>query len=229
MRICLLFISIWIALIGTAHAGSVWLPGSGFGGIDVAPIQSLDERKFSRTVRQQYDFSCGSAAVSTLLTFQYQDPVSEKSIFQSMWERGDQEKIRVEGFSLLDIKNYLESRGYTADGYDVPLDRLVQASVPAIMLISDHGYNHFVVVKGISEDRILLGDPSKGARIIPLEDFKKMLVTPIIFVITNHDKPIVFNGQADWATKPLAPLETAVTAGRLATESVFLRPVPGAF
>lgn len=212
-------------LAGVVQAGSVFLPA--LGGVNVGNVESLKERAFSRTVRQQYDFSCGSAALATLLTYQYHDPISEQDAFLSMWEQGDQEKIRQEGFSLLDIKRYLDARGYESNGYEVPLDKLVENTVPAIMLISDHGYNHFVVVKGISHDRVLLGDPSAGARLMSLERFEEILVTPIVFVITSHGEQAVFNGRSDWKTRPLASLGTAMSAARLAQETIFKGTPPG--
>lgn len=199
------------------------------GGINVTHIESIRERAFSRTVHQQFDYSCGSAAVATLLTYQYDDRISEQDVFKTMWDRGDQTKIRQDGFSLLDIKRYLDSRGYQSNGYEVPLDKLIENSVPAIMLISDHGYNHFVVVKGLSKDRVLLGDPSAGARVMPRNQFQKILVTPIVFVITNQRQRAIFNGQTDWRTEPLAPLGTAMSAARLAQETVFVSPRPGLF
>ena len=214
-------------LAGTAQAGSVLLPV--MGGINVTNIESIRERGFSRTIHQQYDFSCGSAAVATLLTYQYHAPISEHDVFMSMWDQGDQEKIRRDGFSLLDIKRYLDAQGYESNGYEVPFEKLIENSIPAIMLISDHGYNHFVVVKGVSKDRVLLGDPSAGARVMSRKRFKKMLVTPIIFVITSHRNQAVFNDRADWKTKPLAPIGMALSAARLAQETVFPGLKPGAF
>lgn len=214
-------------LAGTAQAGSVLLPA--MGGVNVSNIESIRERGFSRTVHQEYDFSCGSAAVATLLTYQYNAPISEHAVFMSMWDQGDQEKIRRDGFSLLDIKRYLDAQGYESNGYEVPLEKLIENSIPAIMLISDHGYNHFVVLKGVSKDRVLLGDPSAGARVMPLEHFKKILVTPIVFVITSHRKQAVFNERVDWKTKPLAPIGAALSTARLAQETVFPGLKPGAF
>lgn len=216
-----------ICLSGTARAGGVVVPA--LGGINVPGIESVRERAFSRTVHQQLDFSCGSAAVATLLTYQYSDPISEHDVFQVMWDHGDQAKIRQDGFSLLDIKRYLDTRGYQSNGYEVPVDKLMENSVPAIMLISDHGYNHFVVVKGLSKDRVLLGDPSAGARVMSRERFQKILVTPIIFVITSQRQRAIFNGRTDWRTEPLAPLGTAMSAARLAQETVFVSPGPGIF
>ncbi len=182
---------------------------------------------FSRTVHQQFDFSCGSAAVATLLTYQYGDPVTEQDVFQAMWDHGDQAKIRQDGFSLLDMKRYLDARGYQSNGYEVPIEKLIENSVPAVMLISDHGYNHFVVIKGLSKDRVLLVDPSAGARVMSRERFQEILVTPIVFVITDQRQRATFNGRTDWRTEPLAPLGTAMSAARLAQETVFVSPRPG--
>ncbi|RYF14189.1 MAG: peptidase C39, partial [Oxalobacteraceae bacterium] len=39
-----------------------------------APVTSLIGRRFETVVRQQYDFSCGSAALATLLRYHYDDP-----------------------------------------------------------------------------------------------------------------------------------------------------------
>lgn len=219
---------ICLLITGSVQAGSVWLPGTAIEGVSVPSVQSVKERRFSRTVRQQYDFSCGSAAAATLLSYHYNDPVGEVHVFQSMWDHGNQNKIRKEGFSLLDIKYYLDTRGYKAEGYKVPIDQLAENSMPAIVLISDHGYNHFVVVKGIHDGRVLVGDPSQGARSIPRDQFKDLLISPIVFVITNDSQRAVFNGQADWSTRPRAPLGMAVTKSDLAMASV-LRPGPGDF
>lgn len=227
MKTHLLAVILLICLAGAAQAGSVLVPA--LGGINVTQIESIRERAFSRTVHQQFDFSCGSAAVATLLTYQYGDPVGEQEVFKQMWDHGDQGKIRQDGFSLLDMKRYLDARGYQSNGYEVPLDKLMENTVPAIMLISDHGYNHFVVVKGLSTDRVLLGDPSAGARVMSRERFQEILVTPIVFVITNQRQRAQFNGRTDWRTEPLAPLGTAMSAARLAQETVFVSPRPGVF
>lgn len=204
---------------GATFAGRVWLPGVASGGVNVA-AQSLRARHFMRTVHQRYDYSCGSAAVATLLTYQYGDAVSEQAVFSAMWDHGERAKIRREGFSLLDMKRYLDAHGFAANGYVAPLDKLKKVGIPAIVLVSEHGYNHFVVVKGLRAGRVLVGDPSVGARIVPRERFKKMMRSPILFVVTNHRQQAVFNGRADWSDQPLAPLGTALAPANLALTRV---------
>ncbi|MCK6372161.1 MAG: C39 family peptidase [Gammaproteobacteria bacterium] len=208
-------------LTTTATAGTVWIPGCSEGVSNVA-VRSIQERKFDRVVRQQYDFSCGSAALATLLTYHYEDPTGEAKAFRAMFEKGDQEKITKVGFSLLDMKNYLEAIGYQADGYQAELSTLTDAKVPAIALINYRGYRHFVVVKGVSEQEVVLGDPSLGLRSVPRSEFQKMWENGILFIIRN--KAAVgqrnFNANADWGRILRAPLELAVDRESLANLTV---------
>ncbi|WP_224081050.1 C39 family peptidase [Cupriavidus laharis] len=169
------------------------------------PVTSLREARFKTTVRQQYDFSCGSAAVATLLTYQYGEPMTEELAFANMFVNGDQDKIRREGFSLLDMKRFLESRGYLADGYELPLSKLEETQIPAIVLISENGYHHFVVVKGVKGDRVLIGDPARGTRSISREHFESIWESQLLFVIHNRTERARFNLAADWRVAPMGP------------------------
>jgi predicted double-glycine peptidase len=167
-------------------------------------VRSLKERKFAATARQQYDFSCGSAALATLLSFHYEDPVGEAEVFEAMYARGDREKIRREGFSLLDMKEYLESRGYRADGYRVPVARLAAVGVPAISLVNERGYKHFVVVKGVRSDGVLVGDPFRGTRVLSRREYDE-LSGGLLFVIRNRSEVgrRHFNDAGEWrAARP---------------------------
>ena len=128
-------------LIGSLGAsavpeGRVEIPVQAGGNFSV-PVFSMKEQRFQKTIHQQYDFSCGSAALATLLTHHYNYPVSEQEVFREMFARGDQAKIKKEGFSLLDIKNYLATRGFEADGYVAELDKLSVAGIPAIALVKE--------------------------------------------------------------------------------------------
>jgi predicted double-glycine peptidase len=128
------------------------------------PVTSLIGRKFETVVRQQYDFSCGSASLATLLRYHYNDAQNEQSVFLGMWRDGDRAQIQQLGFSLLDMKRYLAARGIAADGYRVSLAQVAEAKIPGIALINFNGYRHFVVVKGVEKNTLLLGDPSLGLR-----------------------------------------------------------------
>jgi predicted double-glycine peptidase len=191
---------------GNVHAADFPVAGGAY----AVPVRSMQALRFASTLRQQYDFSCGSAALATLLTHHYGYPVSESTVFAAMWAQGDQDKIRREGFSLLDMQRYLAAHGFGADGFRLPLDRLAEAGLPAIVLITEHGYNHFVVIKGIDAGRVLLGDPSSGTRSMPRSRFDAMWPTRLLFVIHTAPAEPRFNLGDDWRAAPHAPLADAV-------------------
>jgi predicted double-glycine peptidase len=200
------------ALLGMGGAGVQAAEMSLAGGPQYrVPVHSLKELKFLATTRQQYDFSCGSAALATLLTHHYGYPINETTAFQAMWEHGDQNKIRREGFSLLDMQRYLDSIGFEADGFRQPLDKLFEAGLPAIVLVTEKGYNHFVVIKGADDGRILIGDPSAGTRAVTREHFADIWPTKLLFVIHESPTRPRFNLSADWRAAPRAPLDEAMS------------------
>lgn len=212
---------------GIGVAGTVDLPIQVGGGFHV-PVASLKEVKFRATVRQQFDFSCGSAALSTLLTHHYGMPLSEEVIFAEMFANGDQAKIRQEGFSLLDIKMFLDHRGFVADGFEAPLEKLAEARIPAIVLLKENGYSHFVIVKGVRDGRVLVGDPAGGTRVMTRSAFDAVWVNQILFVISNRTDIAVFNAAADWSTAPRAPIGDGVNRDGVAG-SLLLKHGPSDF
>lgn len=205
-RILLLLGSFWgvlaILLTGTPDFAGVVFLNSTPTGVLTVPSQSYAELRFRDVVRQKYDFSCGSAAVATLLTYEYLRPTTESEAFRFMYKTGDKKKIRKHGFSLLDIKRYLGSLGYKSDGYSLSLDKLMELSLPAIVLIEINGYKHFVVVKGVSGQNVLIGDPAMGLRMESRTHFRKLWKNRIVFVI--HEGPDIlitrktFNNPQDW-------------------------------
>lgn len=203
-----LLLAVAVGIAGPAAASNLDLraPGASY----IVPVTSLKEARFRTTVRQQYDFSCGSAATATLLTYQYDRPVSEADVFRDMFAKGDARKIRREGFSLLDMRRYLASQGFQADGFELPLEKLAAEGLPAIVLLNDKGYRHFVVIKGMRGDRVLVGDPARGTRSIPRTQFDRLWDNRVLFVVHNRREYARFNRPADWRTAPLAPLELGI-------------------
>jgi len=216
-----------LLLAGTAQAATLSL-STVSGGAYSVPVTSLKEARFKATVHQQFDFSCGSAAVATLLTYHYDYPINEQEVFEAMYARGDREKIRKEGFSLLDIKLFLEASGFQADGFVLPLEKLESAGLPAIVLIADQGYHHFVVVKGMRDGRILLGDPSAGTRAISRQTFEKIWVNRLLFVIHNQQQHAKFNDTIDWRAAPRSPLSAGINRDALSNVTL-MKFSPGDF
>jgi predicted double-glycine peptidase len=127
-----------------------------------------------------------------------------------MFTNGDRAKIGKEGFSLLDIKRFLASRGFDADGFDVPLEKLDDEGIPAIVLINERGYHHFVVIKGYKNGRVLVGDPARGTRSMSKRRFDAMWNNHVVFVIHNERDRAIFNSPRDWAVAPAAPITEGI-------------------
>jgi predicted double-glycine peptidase len=173
----------------------------------VVAVQSVEEMRFTGIVRQRFDFSCGSAALATLMRYHYGYNVREDNAFRGMWNRGDQAQIRRLGFSLLDMKSWLGSRGLRADGYKVSLDDIAKTGLPGIALISVRGYRHFVVIKGVRGSEVLIGDPSTGLTVMPRKDF--LAVWNGIYFIINDEQPLgkdQFNKASAWGAFARAPI-----------------------
>lgn len=205
--LCATFVALSFAAPADAQ---VRTHGEGGGSFTVS-VTSWRDIPFRTVVRQQYDYSCGSAAVATLLRFHYGLTVNEGEIFQSMYARGDQARISSVGFSMLDMRSYLEGRGFRADGLRLTLDRLATLDVPTIALISHSGYRHFVVVKGISADRVLVGDPTFGLQTYTRAEFATIwngVVLAIRQAPANWPEP-AYNRIEEWRPWSRAPLNMA--------------------
>jgi predicted double-glycine peptidase len=221
--------------MASVQAAGLDLPSEIAGSKFVVGVKSMRqvrlEMRFRTTVPQQFDYSCGAAAIATLLTFHYGQPVSEREVIAEMYARGDQAKILKEGFSLLDMKLYLEARRYSTDGFEIApeqFDQLIAEQVPFIALIKDGGYNHFVVVKGATKRHVLIGDSAKGGRIMPRGEFERIWDGRIAFLIHSHQDVSQFNVPHHWRILPRTALGEFVTPDNLAALT-FLRPGPNDF
>jgi predicted double-glycine peptidase len=163
------------------------------------PVRSLLEFRQQAVVVQKFDLSCGAAALATLLNYQFGDPVTEREVTRGLIRRKEYiahpEIVRIrQGFSLLDLKRYVATRGYVGIGYgNLEMSDLVRLA-PIIVAVSPFGYNHFVVFKGLVGDRVVIADPAYGNRSLPRAKFEKLqIVFPQIgkvgFIVTRNGQP----------------------------------------
>lgn len=220
----LLLAAATLASAGVASAEVRLNNPTGQGGDFALKVTSWRDMPFRTVVRQQYDYSCGSAALATLLKHHYGVEVGEADLFKAMWAAGDQAKIRRAGFSLLDMKRYLEARGWKADGYRMPLDRLADAGRPWIALIDLGSYRHFVVVKGDRNDRVLVGDPALGVKSYSRAEFQKIWNGVAFVPRPPSGDEGAFNEIADWNYRNAAPLGMALDDRSLETFSREITP-----
>jgi predicted double-glycine peptidase len=150
------------------------------------PVRSLLEMRREGVIVQQWDTSCGAAALATVLTYGLKDPVSERSVAEGMLRRTDPLRVKVRGgFSLLDMKRFAESRGHTAEGFrNVSVEELLRMRHP-IVPIDEHGDPHFVVVRGLRGDKVDIADPAFGNRLMSVERFSSAWKEGIAFVVAR--------------------------------------------
>ncbi|HYD95283.1 MAG TPA: C39 family peptidase [Noviherbaspirillum sp.] len=126
-------------------------------------VRSLLEMRQENLIIQQWDNSCGAAALATILTFDRGYPVTEQQVAQGMLRQTDALRVRHRGgFSLLDMQQYAASLGFQADGYtNMTLEDLATQS-PMIVPIRVRGYDHFVIVRRVMEHTVDIADPGFG-------------------------------------------------------------------
>lgn len=137
-------------------------------------VQIFEAPTARTVVRQRCDPSCGAAALATLLHHHYALPFTEAEIYYAM-SRASREPARIDLFgpSLLDLRTFLASLGFNAQGFRLTLDEMRAHATPAIALMGDDEEAHFVVVKGVQDGRVLVGDPVEDLRVVSADTFRR--------------------------------------------------------
>ena len=154
-------------------------------------MEPFSEFKFRHIVRQAYDYSCGSAALVTVLNNYLGIGVSEQQAMEGMLAHGERDKIVARrGFSLLDMKRYVTTLGADAQGFRAEIKDLETLKQPGIVPIDYAGFKHFVVLRGIREGKVYLADPSAGHIVFSTDEFAKLWDRNTLFLLyPPKDKP----------------------------------------
>ena len=192
----------------SAHAQSIAAAAEAEGS---KHIRSLKEIRGEGVVRQRWDMSCGAAALSTLLTYDFKDNTPETAIVVWILHRVDAGQVRARGgFSLLDLKHFSEARGYHAEGFSgVSMEELATQKTSVITPIRAKGFDHFVVVKGVAEGRVILADPGFGNMTMRVDRFQKLWKNGIMFVVHPPDERMITEKKVTVASR-LLPDETVI-------------------
>jgi uncharacterized protein len=161
---------------GALAQGSRVIVNSGTARIEQR-VTSLVAQRDAGVVKQRYDYSCGSAALATLLTYGLNDPVGEDELLRALLEplaAGELAELQKKGLSLFHLQRLAQQRGHKAQGFRVHQSQLAKLSRPVIVFIKPSGYEHFAVFKGLRGDRVHLADPSLGNVRMPLYRFLDM-------------------------------------------------------
>lgn len=154
-------------------------------------VKPLVEQQFKNIVHQAFDYSCGSAALTTVLNGYLGRQFEERQIMDGLLKYGETDKIvQRRGFSLLDMKRLVTALGHPSGGYKGSFDDLKKLDHPAIVPIHYAGFKHFVVVKKYLNGRVFVADPALGNISFPEERFKTIWENNVMFIVfPNGFKP----------------------------------------
>ena len=142
----------------------------------VEPVGSILEARQRHVVLQQWELSCAAAALATVLRYQYDDPVTERSVALGLINREEYLRnpnlVRLrQGFSMLDLKRFVDGLGYDGVGLgQLSLSDLIERA-PIIVAVKLQGFPHFVVFRGATVHTVLLADPAFGNTTLSVDKF----------------------------------------------------------
>lgn len=167
------------ACLFLAVAAGLWVPPAGAeerAGTRV--VRSLYEARTHNVVLQQWDLSCGAAALATVLRYQHGEDVAERDVAVGLIDRpayyAEPGLVRArQGFSFLDMRRYLERLGYDGVGLGRMRFRDLLERAPLIVPVDPGDYPHFVVFRGATPTHVLLADPAFGNVTLTREQFQR--------------------------------------------------------
>jgi len=153
--------------------------------IEPVRIKPAIEDQFRGIVRQAYDYSCGSAALTTLLNGYVGTSLTEQQTMSGLLQYGEYQRIiERRSFSLLDMKRFVTAIGLDSGGYRGEFADLVNLGQPAIVPISYAGFKHFVVYKAYKDGRVYVADPALGNISFDENRFKEVWDNNTLFVVS---------------------------------------------
>ncbi len=158
-------LSLFLCLIGLSGCAGSFIANSSEHQWSTIKRHTLKELRDRNVVKQKEDYSCGAAALATLLLYYYGEETSETELLKLLKEQISSEEWptkSVQGFSLLDLKKVAKTKGFRAAGFELTIEQLAKLTAPVIVFIEPLGYKHFAVLRGVDRGRVYLADPSRG-------------------------------------------------------------------
>jgi len=155
-------------------------------------VEPLSRIKFRNVVQQAYDYSCGSAALTTILDYYMGRKFQERQVMEGLLHYGESKRIiKRRGFSMLDFKRLATALGFPSGGFRAEISDLKSLDHPAIVPIHYAGFKHFVVIRKIKNGRVFIADPSQGNLTFTIPEFKEKWDQNVVFVVfPGNVKPI---------------------------------------
>ena len=188
-------IFIFLLLINSGFCGNLYIINQ-----DVSikrKVKSYIEFKNEGMIRQEFDYSCGSSSLATILKFFFNEKFTEKDVLDWVLEKrrlidkncknNKKEKCKVKKLkelekkdfklSFFDLAEFAKEKGYKAIALALNIEELRKLKVPAIVFVKIRRNEHFTVYKGMDDKFVYLADPSFGNIKVRIGKFKEMFYT----------------------------------------------------
>lgn len=154
-------------------------------------VCSYQELQRRNVVMQSRDYSCGAAALATLVKYYWGDPVTEETFLLAVDRVLTDPAERLErienGLTLTDLRLAAVDEGYLATSARLSIAELRAAKVPLIVGIVVDGYDHFVVYRGADDYYVYLADSSRGNLRLPIWEFRCQWQKNAVLVVAKAD------------------------------------------
>ncbi len=188
-------------------------------------VASWKELRQRNLVMQKRDFSCGAAALATVVRYYWGDDATEKQFLDALDRMltPEEAKDRVEnGLALTDLRRVAVKSGYLATIGKLTFARLTESKAPVIVGISPEGYDHFAVYRGWDGYWVYLADPIRGNVRVPAAEFVRQWQKGAVLVVAKK-------GVKPPEASPLGVTAEEICVGRTTDELIRKTPlVPAA-
>ncbi|AWI34402.1 C39 family peptidase [Helicobacter apodemus] len=132
-------------------------------------VQSYQEIKNQRVVRQTYEESCGASSLATLINLIDNQKLNELEILKLMSEKS----LHTDMVSFTELKTAVQKLGFEANSYALNreiFNKLI--NIPLLVKIEDDPrFPHFVVIINHKGNYLQILDPSYGEYISSKREF----------------------------------------------------------
>ncbi len=147
-----------------------------FSGISHLELQPLLVQRWAAIVRQRLDAGCGPASLATIYTHYLDLPVEERDMSRALTAEAlrsgrDRSHIQARGYAMGDLKRVVDRSPLVSAAFQAPVETLKTLKIPVITQVNIRGYGHFVVLRGMIGDRVIVADPNFGNMTYPIGQF----------------------------------------------------------
>ncbi len=176
--------------------------------------------KQNNIVMQKRDYSCGAAALATVLQYYWGDEVSEDQVLVTLDKMlsGEEKRDRIKnGLTISDLRRAAVKMKYVASVGTMDFNELAESKVPLIVGISPDGHDHFVVYRGTNCRWVYVADPIRGNIRLTVSEFVSQWQKNAVLVVARTDREPP-------ETSPLSLTDRDLSLGELNDQLIRTQP-----